>query len=94
MGEVTQKEPKITLRTQNFEVAIDENTGRKLKVSVDPERKKFIIHGVQGLLKELDNKTYSSENIDQDIRDTEGLFKHTMALLYSARNHGRVSIDD
>jgi hypothetical protein len=44
-------------------------------------------------MKELENFKYSKNTIDSDIRATDELFKHTMALLYSARNSGRLETE-
>lgn len=93
MTEVKPQGVKVKHRTSNFEVSIDENTGRKLKVSVDVENLDFIVHGVSTLMKELENFKYSKNTIDSDIRATDELFKHTMALLYSARNSGRLETE-
>jgi hypothetical protein len=94
MTEVKPHGVKVKHRTSNFEVSIDENSGRKLKVSVDVENLDFIVHGVTALVKELENFKYSKTTIDNDIRATDELFKHTMALLYSARNSGRLETEE
>lgn len=93
MTEVNPNGVKVKHRTSNFEVSIDENSGRKLKVSVDVENLDFIIHGVTGVLKELESMKFTKATIDKDIRATDELFKHTMALLYSARNSGRLETE-
>jgi hypothetical protein len=91
--EQKQNGVKVKHRTSNFEVSIDENTGRKLKVSVDVEKNDFIIHGIPNLLKEAENFKFNQQSIDVDIRALDELFKHTMALLYSARNSGRLETE-
>lgn len=93
MTEVKPNGVKVKHRTSNFEVSIDENTGRKLKVSVDVEKNDFIVHGVPNLLKEAENYKFNQQSIDSDIRALDELFKHTMALLYSARNSGRLETE-